>query len=54
LLTSCHIDEILTRCLVYFNVTITNVVLMPLECHIAVFLVDESDKSFTVPATLGT
>jgi hypothetical protein len=29
-------------------------VLMPLECHISVFLIDKSDKSFTVSATLGT
>jgi len=38
--------------MVYFDIPLTNVMLVSPEGHITVFLVDEPDQSFAIPSTL--
>ena len=51
--TSGHVDKVVARRLVDFNVSGTDVVLVPLECHVAVFGRNESDERLAVSSTLS-
>lgn len=53
-LTSCDVHEIFASGFVHFDVAIADVVFMPLERHVSVFLINKSNKCFAVPSTLRT
>lgn len=52
-LTAGNVDEVLAGCLVHLDVAVADVVLVPLECHVAVLGCDKANQCFAVPATLG-
>lgn len=51
-LTAGHVDEVLARGFVNFDVPVAYVVLMSLEGHVAVLRRDEADECLSVPTTL--
>lgn len=52
-LTAGNVDEVLASGLVHFNVALANVVLVPLERHVAMLGRHEAHESLAVPPALG-
>jgi hypothetical protein len=50
--TSSHTDEVFSRGFVDFNVSVTDVMLVPLDGHVAVGRVLEEDQGLAVASTL--
>jgi len=53
-LTSCHADEVFSRSLVDFYVSIPDVVLVPPDGHVTMSRIFKQDESFAVATALIT
>ena len=51
-LTAGNVDEVLSGCLVHFDVSVADVVLVSFECHVAVLGGDKANQCFAVPTSL--